>query len=165
MHSLYDVNFDLICKLYSRSSTRLAWAWHWWRRVYAACPTSDIQKIWNPLRAWLLDREDDKDFLQQTQENYSAFRIAEFAFVIMHEWRNRKCPKSLQQLHDLMLNAEIDGHIFCMVRFSFSCRSIVAEAFQSYCKDGVHALNAWKNEFLRIIDIRVRKLYLASTFV
>ena len=109
----------------------------------------------NPLRAWLLDREDDKDFLQQTQENYSAFRIAEFAFVIMHEWRNRKCPKSLQQLHDLMLNAEIDGHIFCMVRFSFSCRSIVAEAFQSYCKDGVHALNAWKNEFLRIIDIRV----------
>ena len=42
------------------------------------------------------------------------------------------------------------------------CRSIVEEALQSYCKRwckkenvGVHALNDWKNEFLRIIDIRI----------
>ena len=69
----------------------------------------------DPLRAWLLDRETDKDFLQKTQENYSAFRIAEFAFVIMHEWRERKSPKSLQQLYELMQNADIDGHIFCVV--------------------------------------------------
>ena len=69
----------------------------------------------DPLRAWLLDREADKDFLQKTQENYYGFRIAEFGFVIMHEWRKRQKPKSLQQLYDLMLNADIDGHIFCMV--------------------------------------------------
>ena len=73
-----------------------------------------------PLRAWLLDREDDKDFLQKTQENYSAFRIAEFAFVIMHQWRNRKCPKFLQELYELMQKSHIDGHIFCMVWFSLS---------------------------------------------
>ena len=42
------------------------------------------------------------------------------------------------------------------------CRSIVEEALQSYCKRwckkenvGVHALNDWNNEFLRIIDIRI----------
>ena len=42
------------------------------------------------------------------------------------------------------------------------CRNIVEEALQSYCKRwckienvGVHALNDWKNEFLRIIDIRI----------
>ena len=42
------------------------------------------------------------------------------------------------------------------------CRSFVEEALQSYCKRwckkenvGVHALNDWKNEFLRIIDIRI----------
>ena len=48
-------------------------------------------------------------------------------------------------------------------RFCFTkCRSIVEEALQSYCKRwckkenvGVHALNDWKNEFLRIIDIRI----------
>ena len=74
----------------------------------------------DPLRAWLLDRDTDKDFLQKTQENYSAFRIAEFAFVIIHEWHKRKCPKSLQQLYELMQNADIDGHIFCVVWFSLS---------------------------------------------
>ena len=42
------------------------------------------------------------------------------------------------------------------------CRSIVEEALQTYfkrwCKKegvGVHALNDWKNEFLRIVDIRI----------
>ena len=42
------------------------------------------------------------------------------------------------------------------------CRSIVEEALQSYCKRWckkenvrVHVLNDWKNEFLRIIDIRI----------
>ena len=42
------------------------------------------------------------------------------------------------------------------------CRSIVEEALQTYCKRwckkegvGVHALNDWKNEFLRIVDIRI----------
>ena len=42
------------------------------------------------------------------------------------------------------------------------CRSIVAEALQTYCKRwckkegvGVHALNDWKDEFLRIVDIRI----------
>ena len=42
------------------------------------------------------------------------------------------------------------------------CRSIVEEALQSYCKQrckkenvGLHAFNDWKNEFLRIIDIRI----------
>ena len=42
------------------------------------------------------------------------------------------------------------------------CRGIVGDAFQMYCKrwskrEGVevHALNDWKNEFLRIIDIRI----------
>ena len=42
------------------------------------------------------------------------------------------------------------------------CRNIVKEALQSYCKRwckkenvGEHALNDWKNEFLRIIDIRI----------
>ena len=44
------------------------------------------------------------------------------------------------------------------------CRSIVEEALQVYCKRwckkegiGVHALNDWKNEFLRIIDIGIEK--------
>ena len=48
-----------------------------------------------------------------------------------------------------------------MIDFT-KCRSIVEEALQSYCKRwckkenvGVHALNDWKNEFLRIIDIRI----------
>ena len=42
------------------------------------------------------------------------------------------------------------------------CRSIVEEALQTYCKlwckkegVGVHALNDWKDEFLRIVDIRI----------
>ena len=42
------------------------------------------------------------------------------------------------------------------------CRDIVEDALQTYCKrwskkEGVwvHALNDWKNEFLRIIDIRI----------
>ena len=42
------------------------------------------------------------------------------------------------------------------------CRSIVEEALQTYCKRwckkegvGVHALNDWKDEFLRIVDIRI----------
>ena len=42
------------------------------------------------------------------------------------------------------------------------CRDIVEDALQTYCKRwpkkegvGVHALNDWKNEFLRIIDIRI----------
>ena len=42
------------------------------------------------------------------------------------------------------------------------CRSIVEEALQIYCKRwskkegvGMHALNDWKNEFLRIVDIRI----------
>ena len=42
------------------------------------------------------------------------------------------------------------------------CRSIVEEALQTYCKRwckkegvGVHALNDWKYEFLRIVDIRI----------
>ena len=42
------------------------------------------------------------------------------------------------------------------------CRDIVEDTLQTYCKRwskkegvGVHALNAWKNEFLRIIDIRI----------
>ena len=42
------------------------------------------------------------------------------------------------------------------------CRDIVEYALQTYCKRwskkegvGVHALNDWKNEFLRIIDIRI----------
>ena len=41
------------------------------------------------------------------------------------------------------------------------CRDIVEDAFQTYGKRwskkegvGVHALNNWKNEFLRFIDIR-----------
>ena len=48
-------------------------------------------------------------------------------------------------------------------RIDFSkCRSIVEEALQTYnkrwCKKegiGVHALNDWKNEFVRIVDIRI----------
>ena len=42
------------------------------------------------------------------------------------------------------------------------CRVIVEDALQKYCKRwskkegvGVHALNDWNNEFLRIIDIRI----------
>ena len=42
------------------------------------------------------------------------------------------------------------------------CRSIVEEALQTYCKRwckkegvGVHALNDWKDEFLRIVDIGI----------
>ena len=42
------------------------------------------------------------------------------------------------------------------------CRSIVEEVLQIYCKRwykkegvGVHALNDWKNEFVRIVDIRI----------
>ena len=42
------------------------------------------------------------------------------------------------------------------------CRNIIEEALQTYCKGwcktdrgGVHALNDWKNEFLRIVDIRI----------
>ena len=42
------------------------------------------------------------------------------------------------------------------------CRDIVEDALQTYCKRwskkegvGVHALNDWKNKFLRIIDIRI----------
>ena len=42
------------------------------------------------------------------------------------------------------------------------CRSIVEEALQTYCKrlckkEGVevHTLNDWKNECLRIVDIRI----------
>ena len=42
------------------------------------------------------------------------------------------------------------------------CRDIVEDALQTYCKRwskkegvGVHALNDWKNEFLRIIDMRI----------
>ena len=42
------------------------------------------------------------------------------------------------------------------------CRDIVEDALQTYCKRwskkegvGVHALNDWKNEFLRVIDIRI----------
>ena len=42
------------------------------------------------------------------------------------------------------------------------CRDIVEDALQTYCKRwskeegvGVHTLNDWKNEFLRIIDIRI----------
>ena len=42
------------------------------------------------------------------------------------------------------------------------CRSIVEEALQTYCKRwykkegiGVHALNDLKDEFLRIVDIRI----------
>ena len=42
------------------------------------------------------------------------------------------------------------------------CRSIVEEALQTYCKRwckkkgvGVHALNDWEDEFLRIVDIRI----------
>ena len=42
------------------------------------------------------------------------------------------------------------------------CRSIVEEAFQTYCKRwckkegvGMHALNDCKNEFLRIVDIKI----------
>ena len=45
------------------------------------------------------------------------------------------------------------------------CRDIVEDALQTYCKRwskkegiGVHALNDWKNEFLRIIDIRIDHL-------
>ena len=41
-------------------------------------------------------------------------------------------------------------------------RDIVEDALQTYCKRwskkegvGVHALNDWKNEFLRVIDIRI----------
>ena len=69
----------------------------------------------HPLRAWLLDREGDQDFLQKTQENYSVFRQAEFAFVIMHEWRNRSVQPSVNKLHQLMVNANIDKHVFCRV--------------------------------------------------
>ena len=39
-----------------------------------------------------------------------------------------------------------------------NCRDIVEDALQTYCKrwsKKVHALNDWKNEFLRIIDIRI----------
>ena len=43
-----------------------------------------------------------------------------------------------------------------------NCRDIVEDALQTYCQRwskkegvGVHALNDWKNEFLRIIDIRI----------
>ena len=88
----------------------------------------------DPLRAWLLDREADKDFLQKTQENFSAFRIAEFAFVIMHEWRKRKSPRSLQQLYDSMQNADIDGHIFCMVWFSlpYTFSYVYSRSYSSY---------------------------------
>ena len=42
------------------------------------------------------------------------------------------------------------------------CRDIVEDAHQTYCKRwskkegvGVHALNDWKNEFLRVLDIRI----------
>ena len=42
------------------------------------------------------------------------------------------------------------------------CRDIVEDALKTYCKRwskkegvGVHALNDWKNEFLRVIDIRI----------
>ena len=42
------------------------------------------------------------------------------------------------------------------------CRDIVEDALQTYCKHwskkegvGMHALNDWKNEFLRVIDIRI----------
>ena len=42
------------------------------------------------------------------------------------------------------------------------CRSVVEEALQTYCKRWckmkgveVHALNDWKNEYLRIVDIRI----------
>ena len=50
------------------------------------------------------------------------------------------------------------------------CRDIVEDALQTYCKRwskkegvGVHALNDWKNEFLRVIDIRIDNF--TSTFV
>ena len=42
------------------------------------------------------------------------------------------------------------------------CRDIVEDVLQIYCKRwskkegvGVHAINDWKTEFLRIIDIRI----------
>ena len=51
-------------------------------------------------------------------------------------------------------------------RIAFTkCMSIVEEALQTYCKRwckkegvGVHALNDWKNEFLRIVDIRIENV-------
>ena len=69
----------------------------------------------HPLRAWLLDREGDEHFLQNTMGNYAGFTQAEFAFLIMHEWRERSDQPSLQQLYELMANADVDKHVFCRV--------------------------------------------------
>ena len=78
----------------------------------AQCLTSrDLE----PLRAWLLDRPDDSNFLQKTKEDYSEFRHAEFAFIIMHDWMERTGEPSLQQLYQLMVNADIDRHVICKV--------------------------------------------------
>ena len=58
---------------------------------------------------------------------------------------------------------DLNDLIWTESRIDFTkCRSIVEEALQTYCKRwckkegvGVHSLNDWKNEFLRIVDIRI----------
>ena len=89
------------------------------------------------LRASLLDREGDEDFLLNTMGNYSGFTHAEFAFVVMHEWKKRSGLPTLKQLYRLMVNADIDKHVFCRVWFT----SIVYRSNEFKVTPAVHYIS------------------------
>ena len=78
--------------------------------------------------------------------------------------------------HNTLISINIVNRQTCKCAFRIDCTAVVGhnlgvwiynldiveDALQTYCKRwskkegvGVHALNDWKNEFLRIIDIRI----------
>ena len=68
-----------------------------------------------PLCAELLDGEDVVVYMKKIRGDYAEFRDAELAFVIMHEWMERAGESSVQQLYQILVNANIDRHAFCKV--------------------------------------------------
>ena len=78
-----------------------------------------------------------------------------------HELLHALCSIPVSRLKPIL--DEADRRSLLPSRIDFTkCRDIVEDALQTYCKlwskkegVGVHALNDWKNEFFRIIDVRI----------